>query len=114
MITSDYRGVDYASIPTDFPNFENLHDLLDSKDKVSDNGDHLDPDLTKVTSVDGWKPAFGQRSAAQGYLRNRSVGEDSEGTLFLFLSRFKPWSKESSGLTETAQSLHRLNIHKYS
>lgn len=100
MITSDYTGIDYASIPTDFPNFENLRELLDSRNKVPEHGAHLDPDLTRVTSVSGWEPAFGQRSAAQGYLRNRDVREDSEGTLFLFLSRFTPWNGKESGLTE--------------
>lgn len=100
MTGPDYEGVDYASLPTDFPDFDNLKDLLTSKNKLPKHGAHLDPDLTMVHSVENWKPAFGQRGAAQGYLRNHGVGTDSKGTLFLFFSRFKPWAKTNKGLTE--------------
>ena len=50
---------------------------------------HVDPDLVQryVTEQAGWKPAFGQCSAAQGYLRN-SAGV-RPGDLFLFFGNFK-------------------------
>lgn len=100
MVDSGYKGVDYESLSTRFLNFNNLKEVLSAKDKLPEYGAHLDPDLTKVIPVKGWRPAFGQRNAAQGYLRNRGVGDNSRGTLFLFFSRFKPWEKTDSGLRE--------------
>jgi hypothetical protein len=49
---------------------------------------HLDPDLdpSSVPRPNGWQPAFGQTSAAQGHLNNEGVGE---GDLFLFFGWFR-------------------------
>lgn len=50
---------------------------------------HLDPDIRenarKVLPF-GWKPAFGQRNAAEGHLENKGV---STGDLFLFFGLFR-------------------------
>jgi hypothetical protein len=50
---------------------------------------HLDPDIRKEIhkkSIDGWKPAFGQRDSALGYLRKAGV---KVGDLFLFFGLFR-------------------------
>lgn len=49
---------------------------------------HLDPDLYQsvIQREKGWKPAFGQVSAAEGHLRNQNVGE---GDIFLFFGWFR-------------------------
>jgi hypothetical protein len=50
---------------------------------------HLDPDIRdgiRKEPVDGWKPAFGQRDGALGYLRNAGV---TVGDLFLFFGLFR-------------------------
>jgi hypothetical protein len=50
---------------------------------------HLDPDIregVRAEAVEGWKPAFGQIDAAQGYLRNSQI---QAGDLFLFFGRFR-------------------------
>lgn len=49
---------------------------------------HLDPDLCRATvrRRPGWRPAFGQVSAAQSHLSNQGVGS---GDLFLFFGWFR-------------------------
>lgn len=49
---------------------------------------HLDPDLRteSLPRLEGWRPIFGQASAAQGHLRNQSVGSED---LFLFFGLFQ-------------------------
>ncbi len=49
---------------------------------------HLDPDLVagSLPRLPGWRPIFGQTSAAQGHLRNNAVGP---GDLFLFFGLFR-------------------------
>lgn len=49
---------------------------------------HLDPDLRKevLSRKKGWRPLFGQSSAAQGHLSNKKIGK---GDLFLFFGWFK-------------------------
>ncbi len=49
---------------------------------------HLDPDLVpgSLPRLPGWRPLFGQTGAAQGHLRNNSVGL---GDLFLFFGLFR-------------------------
>ena len=49
---------------------------------------HLDPDLSvgTVQRRPGWRPAFGQDSAAQGHLANQGVGP---GDLFLFFGWYR-------------------------
>ena len=45
---------------------------------------HLDPDIRKMSEAKrylGWKPAFGQTGAAQGYLQGQNV---DVGDIFLF------------------------------
>ena len=53
-----------------------------------DKGVHLDPDLQKIARprMPGWRPVFGQVSAAQSHLSNRGVGR---GDLFLFFGWFR-------------------------
>ncbi len=49
---------------------------------------HLDPDIrdgVRTERIPGWKPAFGQIDAAQGYLRNQGIGA---GDIFLFFGTF--------------------------
>ncbi|MBD3192311.1 MAG: hypothetical protein GF308_16850 [Candidatus Heimdallarchaeota archaeon] len=99
-VDEQYQGVAYKDLPTDFMDFNNLEEILIVKGKQQKYGAHLDPDLTKVLPIKNWHPSFGQRKAAQGYLRNRGVGRKSKGTLFLFFSRFKPWKKEKNSLKE--------------
>ena len=50
---------------------------------------HVDPDIVQRYAVkpEGWKPAFGQCGAAQGYLRNTAGVKP--GDLFLFFGNFK-------------------------
>jgi hypothetical protein len=50
---------------------------------------HVDPDIRtniRDSIVKGWKPAFGQIDAAQGYLHNAGVKKDD---LFLFFGLFR-------------------------
>lgn len=49
---------------------------------------HLDPDLdiNAIARKPGWRPAFGQISAAQTHLKNKGV---QEGDLFLFFGWFE-------------------------
>ncbi len=50
---------------------------------------HLDPDIRKEARQvcpAGWRPAFGQRNAAEGHLENKEVGV---GDLFLFFGLFR-------------------------
>ena len=49
---------------------------------------HLDPDLVpgSFPRLPGWRPLFGQTGAAQGHLRNNSIGP---GDLFLFFGLFR-------------------------
>lgn len=50
---------------------------------------HLDPDIRgdiRHICPIGWKPAFGQKNAAEGHLENKKV---SEGDLFLFFGLFR-------------------------
>ena len=99
-VDGKYKGVDYNLLPTNFLNFNTIGEILNSKNKLPSFGAHLDPDLVKVLPINNWKPAFGQKGSAQGYLQKRGVGEASVGSLFLFFSRFKPWKKNDVGLTE--------------
>ena len=49
---------------------------------------HLDPDIredVRSEKIPGWKPAFGQTGAAQGYLQGQNV---DVGDIFLFLEHF--------------------------
>lgn len=56
---------------------------LDGKNLV-----HLDPDLRRdsLQRAPGWKPSFGQVSAAQGHLRKQGVGL---GDIFLFFGWYR-------------------------
>jgi hypothetical protein len=49
---------------------------------------HLDPDLDKGATArpEGWLPAFGQNSSAEGHLRKQRV---AVGDLFLFFGWFR-------------------------
>jgi len=60
------------------------HDLTRGR-LSADTRVHLDPDLeaSSLARLDGWRPAFGQCSAAQGHLERFNVGV---GDLFLFSS----------------------------
>jgi len=51
-------------------------------------GAHLDPDLRRdaIARAPGWRPIFGQASAAQSHLKNQHVGP---GDLFLFFGCFR-------------------------
>jgi hypothetical protein len=54
-----------------------------------DSGVHLDPDLNAAilgTRPPGWRPVFGQDSAAEGHLRRHAIGP---GDLFLFYGWFR-------------------------
>jgi len=57
---------------------------------------HLDPDLdvAAVPRPPGWRPIFGQESAAFGHLRNQGVGP---GDLLLFFGWFCPIQPASVG-----------------
>lgn len=57
---------------------------------------HLDPDLDAgaIPRPQGWRPIFGQESAAAGHLRNQGVGP---GDLFLFFGWFRPVSEAGDG-----------------
>ena len=49
---------------------------------------HLDPDLNadSIPRPEGWKPVFGQSSAAESHLRKKNVGE---GDIFVFFGWFR-------------------------
>lgn len=72
------HGVDLAQV---------VHDLTGGK-VSADTRVHLDPDLepSSLPRLDGWGPAFGQCSAAQGHLERFKVGV---GDLFLFFGWFR-------------------------
>lgn len=50
---------------------------------------HLDPDLVpgSISRQKGWRPIFGQVSAAEGHLRRQCVGT---GDVFLYFGLFRP------------------------
>lgn len=58
---------------------------------------HLDPDLNAAALPrdPGWRPLFGQQSAAQGHLSKNSIGV---GDLFLFFGLFRPVVGTEHGL----------------
>jgi len=99
-IVDDYTGIDYAQLSTKFMGFSNQYEIIEQKGKIPKTGAHLDPDLINTLSIDNWKPIFGQKGSAQGYLNNRGVGLGSISSLFLFYSRFQPWTKKDNLLTE--------------
>jgi hypothetical protein len=73
-------------------NGRNLGDVVErlTRGKVRrSDGAHLDPDLRpeSLPRERGWRPALGQCAAAQGHLRNQSVGV---GDLFVFWGLFRP------------------------
>jgi hypothetical protein len=72
------HGVDLAQV---------VHDLIGGKVSAGTRA-HLDPDLepSSLPRLDGWRPAFGQCSAAQGHLERFKVGV---GDLFLFFGWFR-------------------------
>lgn len=72
------RGVDLAQV---------VHDLTGSRASAGTRV-HLDPDLeeSSVHRLEGWRPAFGQCSSAQGHLERHGVGV---GDLFLFFGWFR-------------------------
>ncbi len=63
--------------------------LKDVKPALSQSHCHVDPDLVQryVHEPFGWKPAFGQRNAAQSYLQNTAAIKP--GDLFLFFGNFR-------------------------
>ena len=98
---SEYKGVPYEKIPTNFFNLSNLKEVLEKKNKYKNPVAHVDPDLLNFRPyLKGWRPTYGQKGAALGYLRNRDVGENSKGTIFLFFNRFKPWKNSGNLFTE--------------
>lgn len=99
-IVDSYTGIDYQKLPTNFMEFKNLFEIVEEKGRIPKYGAHLDPDLINVLSIAHWKPIFGQKGPAQGYLRNRGIGMGSIGSLFLFYSRFQTWNKQNNSLTE--------------
>jgi Nucleotide modification associated domain 3 len=64
-----------------------VEDLTRGRVKRSD-GAHLDPDLRRdaIARAAGWRPIFGQASAAQGHLKKQRI---SAGDLFLFFGYFR-------------------------
>ena len=64
-----------------------VEDLTRCRIKRS-HGAHLDPDLRRdaIARIAGWRPIFGQASAAQGHLDKQEVGP---GDLFLFFGSFR-------------------------
>ncbi len=72
------RGVDLAKV---------VHDLTGGR-LSGDARAHLDPDLdhSSLPRLNGWRPAFGQCSAAQGHLEQLGIGV---GDLFLFFGWFR-------------------------
>jgi hypothetical protein len=79
--------------------------------KMTDKNCHLDPDIRSdvwATVPIGWKPAFGQTDAAQGYLRNHNIGVDD---LFLFFGWFRQARQVDSGhyaYVEGAPDVHAI------
>lgn len=58
---------------------------------------HLDPDLNRSSvrhRLEGWRPAFGQGSAAQSHLANQGVGI---GDVFLFFGWFRRAERAGDG-----------------
>lgn len=70
---------------------------------------HLDPDLdpAALPRFKGWRPAFGQASAAQTHLQNQGVGV---GDLFLFFGWFRPVHRQGGRwvFRPDANSFHAL------
>jgi len=98
---SKYKGVPYEAIPTNFYGLKNMKEVLEMKNKYKNPIAHVDPDLLNFRpNLREWKPTYGQKGAALGYLKYRGVGENSKGSIFLFFNRFKPWKNNGNTLTE--------------
>jgi hypothetical protein len=73
---------------------------------------HLDPDLSvrSIPRADGWKPLFGQESAAESHLENQGVGP---GDIFLFFGLFRRVQKSHGGCqsTPTPQTAQVFHSH---
>lgn len=80
--------VTYSEVHRDGINLGDLAADLSKGEVRRDYRAHLDPDLDigAVVRPPGWKPIFGQQSAALGHLRNENVGP---GDLFLFFGWFR-------------------------
>ena len=60
---------------------------------------HLDPDIRediRSEKIPGWKPAFGQTGAAQGYLQGQNV---DVGDIFLFFGTFHQTEEKDGKLS---------------
>ncbi len=100
QISRNYKGIDYNRLKINFMNFDNIFEILETRKRIPKYGAHLDPDLIQIFPTENWRPIFGQKGSAQGYLRNCGVGQNSIGAIFLFFSRFSPWEKYDNILTE--------------
>jgi len=115
----------YRDLQGDVPIAKLLQDLTQAKAiaPTLNSPVHLDPDLDPVSlnRLPGWRPSFGQASAAERHLRNQGVGP---GDLFLFFGWFRQVEQVGGSYryVKTAPDIHvifgwlqigdRLNSHQ--
>ena len=94
QIPEDQSKVTYGDIRRGDTNIGKMVANLTRKRIESKGRAHLDPDIhyADYPRQEGWRPLFGQSSAAQGHLRNQGV---QIGDLFLYFGLFQEVEKIS-------------------
>ena len=92
--------------------YEIIHSLKPNTCIKENDMCHLDPDLRENVKkrLVGWKPAFGQSSAALGHLQNMGV---AKGDLFLFFGWFKETELYQGKLRYKKGAKHKHIIYGY-
>lgn len=90
----------YADLRSPIAGYENLGEIVDSmptRAVRATDGVHLDPDLDadSIARLPGWRPLFGQTSAAQTHLANNDV---AVGDLFIMFGWFREMVERSGRL----------------
>ena len=94
-------NVSYSDIAWNGISYADILKQINPKDEYTTC--HLDPDIrdNRIHPIDGWKPAFGQISAAQGLLSNAGV---QVGDLFLFFGWFRQVEETIQGYRFASKS----------
>ena len=82
------NAIPYSQVSKSGMNLGDIVDVIPGCNTSSGSAVHLDPDLenNSLPRMNGWRPCFGQASAAQGHLAKQEV---TKGDLFLFFGLFR-------------------------